>query len=563
MNTPLETQIQIQNPDSIHRLLVQSITDYAIYLVSLDGIVLNWNPGAERVKGYRAEEIVGQHFSVFYSPQDRANMVPQRALAVALRQGKFEEEGWRVRRDGSRFRAHVTMQPVQDDAGKAIGFAEITVDLTVRKKSEDEDCSLARYDALTGFLSRASFQEFAARELHKGKHCVLLSLYVDRLKLIRDTLGHLAGDKVLQVVAERMAQHLRKIDVVGRIGGDEFAVLLVDCEDERSASAVSECFVMEIGKPIALEGVSVSVGVRIGMAPTGDQGVNLDTLLRNADLALYAAKRGQLGNCRWYDPSTVSMLVERMALEDDLRLALINNEFFLNYQPIFNASGKTVMGFEALIRWKSPTRGMVPPVEFISFAESTGLMVEIGDWVLRTACAEAARWSEKLALSINLSTSQLRSEKIVERIDAALASNGLPASRLEIEITESSLMEDMAGCKIVLDELHAMGLMLALDNFGTGYSSFNAIRTLPFTRIKIDRSLIDDMGRTKETLSMVRAIVGLCISLGVAVTAEGIETEAQLEILQEVGCHGLQGYLLGRPAPYPERNGVRIDQAAA
>ena len=535
------------------RLLVQGVTDYAIYMLSPQGIVTNWNAGAQRAKGYSAEEIVGHHFSTFYREEDQRRDLPARALATALEKGKFEGEGWRVRKDGSTFWAHVVIDAIRDEDGGLVGFAKITRDVTEKKRIEDQVSHLAHHDALTTLLNRASFRDVVERNLGRGKRCHLLYLDLDRFKPINDTLGHLVGDKVLQVVAERIQGQLRKTDAGGRLGGDEFAVLLVDCINSEAAATASERLIRAIENPIVVDGMTISVGVSVGMAATEDEAFTTEMLLRNADLALYAAKKGDRGTYRWYEPGMESELVQRKVMENDLRLALIRNEFSLHYQPVVDTETGHLMGYEALLRWNHPTRGQVSPADFIPFAEEHGLMVEIGDWVLKTACEEATRWAEDTALSVNLSPTQFRSPNMVKRIAGTLHATGLAPERLELEITETAMMSDVANAKCILEELRALGILVAMDDFGTGYSSLSFLRTLPFTRIKIDRSFVQDLGRTKESLAIVRAVTGLCSSLGVATTAEGVETEEQRSILQREGCRQLQGYLLGRPTPSPER----------
>ena len=556
-----EQESKAKEQERNFRLLVQGVTDYAIYMLSPAGIVTNWNAGAERAKGYRAEEIVGQHFSQFYTPEDRAKELPQRALTTALACGKFEGEGWRLRKDGSRFWAHVVIDPIRDEGGELVGFAKITRDVSERKRIQDQVSHLAHHDALTALLNRASFRDAVEKALERGRRCVLLYLDLDRFKPINDTLGHPVGDKVLQVVARRITGQLRKGDVAGRLGGDEFAVLLVDCENDVEATAASERLIREIEKTAVVDNLSVSVGVSVGMAFTGEGTVSAEMLFRNADLALYAAKREMRGTYRTYERGMESGLLQRKALENDLRLALIKQEFSLHYQPVVSADRDCVTGYEALIRWDSPTRGQVSPADFIPFAEENGLMLEIGDWVLSTACAEAAQWTDGLCISVNLSPAQFRSPHLVRRVADVLRHTGLPPARLELEITETAMMGDIAAAKAILHELRSMGIMVAMDDFGTGYSSLSFLRTLPFTRIKIDKSFIQDLGKTKESMAIVRAVTGLCSSLGVATTAEGVETDEQMRILQREGCGDLQGYLLGRPTALPERHGVQVDRS--
>lgn len=543
-------QRQAHEQERNFRLLVQGVSEYAIYMLSPEGVVTNWNAGAERFKGYQAEEIIGQHFSQFYTPEDRDRGLPRHALKVALERGKFESEGWRVRKDRSRFWAHVVIDPVRDDEGTLIGFAKITRDVTEKKRAQDRVSHLARHDSLTSLLNRAAFTSALEAVLSQGTRCVLFYIDLDRFKPINDTFGHPVGDQVLKTVADRIAGQLRKKDLGGRLGGDEFAVLLVDCDNRADAAAVAERLIREVEKPIALENFSVSVGISIGMADTCDAILPAETLLRNADLALYAAKKRR-GTSRWYEASAESVLEQRKALEGDLRLALLGDEFSLQYQPIVDTKRNAVAGYEALIRWKSPTRGNVSPAEFIPFAEGQGLMLEIGDWVLRTACAEARNWPEDLYVAINLSPAQFRSPNLVERIASILEETGLAPSRVELEITETAMMGNISAAKLLVQQLRAMGIRIALDDFGTGYSSLSFLRMLPFTRIKIDRSFVQDLGRTPESLAIVRAVTGLCNSLGVSTTAEGVETQEQRQILEREDCRELQGYLLGKPTAPP------------
>lgn len=560
MTQQREREYKAKEQERNFRLLVQGVRDYAIYMLSPEGIVTNWNAGAERAKGYRADEIIGRHFSHFYLPEDRERGLPEHALSTALKTGQFEGEGWRVRKDGSRFWAFVVLDQIRDEEGKLIGFAKITRDITEKKKAEDKVFHLAQHDALTGLLNRASFREAVERALGRHQKCVLLYLDLDRFKPINDTLGHLIGDKVLQEVAKRLSGQLRRTDTGGRLGGDEFAVLLEDCEDLASATKAGERLIREMEKPIPIETFNVSVGVTIGLAFTERGSLGTEMLLRNADLALYAAKKEERGTYRWYEPGMEFILMQRKAMENDLRLALIRSEFSLHYQPVVHAGRGAVTGYEALIRWESPTRGQVSPSDFIPFAEEHGLMVEIGEWVLRTACAEAAEWSDDLSVSVNLSPAQFRSANLVKNIARVLQVTGLAPSRLELEVTETAMVGDVAAAKVILESLRSLGILIAMDDFGTGYSSLSFLRTLPFTRIKIDKSFIQDLGKTHEALAIVRAVTGLCNSLGVATTAEGVETEDQMRILQQEGCNELQGYLLGRPTQSPECGGVPVSR---
>ncbi|RRA49723.1 bifunctional diguanylate cyclase/phosphodiesterase [Acidipila sp. EB88] len=546
-----ERESRVAEQERTFRLLVQGVTDYAIYMLSPGGIVSNWNAGAERTKGYRADEIVGQHFSRFYTPEDRLRGLPEQALATAMESGRFEGEGWRLRKDGSSFWAHVVIDAIRDEQGAALGFAKITRDVTERKKIEDQMSHLAHHDVLTTLLNRAAFRDAVQAALRRDSCSVLIYLDLDRFKPVNDTLGHLAGDKVLQVVAERIAAQLRKTDVGGRLGGDEFAILLVDCESDQDAAAASERLIREIERPISIDGLTVTIGASAGVAFAGGEPCTPEMLLHNADLALYAAKREKRGTYRRYEPGMDIEIAQHKALESDLRAALGRNEFSLHYQAVVHASSNAVTGYEALLRWNSPTRGQVLPADFIPYAEQHGLMVEIGDWVLNAACVEASRWPDTLSISINVSHAQLRSPDFVRRIDEVLARTGVSPGRLELDITETAIISDLAAAQATLEELRARDILIAVDDFGSAHSSLSLLRTLPITRMKIDRSFVQELGKTEQSLAIVRALTGLCQSLGLATTAEGVETEEQRRLLRCAGCQDLQGYLVGRPASPP------------
>ena len=432
------------------------------------------------------------------------------------------------------------------------GWVSTIDDVTERKRIEDRIRHLAHHDALTQMPNRAAFHSQVEERLKLGKPSCMLYLNLDRFKPVNDTLGHPVGDRVLQAVAERIGAQLRKCDVAGRLGGDEFAVLLGECNSFEIAKSVANRLIQEIIKPVGIQAMDVSIGVSIGIA-LGSRGSTAEELLRNADLAMYAAKQGGRGGYRCYEGGMELVLQERQQLEADLRYALAHDEFALHYQPIMDLSDNTIRGYEALLRWTSASRGLVSPADFIPFAEEISLMPEIGDWVMRTACKEAATWNAGLYVAINLSPTQFRLPNLVERIFAILHGSGLPPHRLELEITETAMMGDINGAKAILDRLRACGVMIALDDFGTGYSSLSFLRSLPFTRIKIDRSFVQDLGNTPEALAIVRAVTGLCSSLGVAATAEGVETEGQMKMLQAEGCLEAQGYLLGRPRCRPQQ----------
>jgi diguanylate cyclase (GGDEF)-like protein len=435
------------------------------------------------------------------------------------------------------------------------GMVRTYTDITARKRAEAQIAHMAHHDPLTGLANRARFRECLDRRLaevgRQGATCAVLCLDLDRFKAVNDTLGHPAGDALLRAVAARMRGRLRKQDILARLGGDEFAVLTAPVAHPAQAAAVAARLVGALHAPFRIEGHEITVGTSIGIALAPEHGRDGDTLFKNADLALYAAKDSGRDGYRFYTPAMGEAASGRQRLELDLRGALARDQFELHYQPVVDTRSLAVTGFEALIRWTHPTRGRVPPDAFIPVAEETGLIVPVGDWVLRKACEDAVRWPGDVRLAVNVSAVQLMRPGLVEGVVATLAATGLAAGRLELEITETALLRDSPAVLACLHALRGLGVRVALDDFGTGYSSLSYLRKFPLDRIKIDRSFVEAVDEP-GTAAIVGAIAGLGASLGAAVTAEGVETERQLGALRLSGCGEAQGYLFGKPAPAAE-----------
>jgi diguanylate cyclase (GGDEF)-like protein len=424
-------------------------------------------------------------------------------------------------------------------------------DLRDRVAAEAKMRFLAHHDGLTGLLNRTSFGERLELELQlhrrKDDRFAVLALDLDRFKQVNDLLGHAAGDLLLKTVSERIAGKLDPEDVFARLGGDEFGVICLSANRRADVAQLCEEIIEAVGQEILLEGQAAAVGVSIGVAMFPEDGDTVVLLERNADAALYQAKHDGRGACRFFEASLGAKLRERQALEFDLRRALARGELSLVYQPQASTQTRTVFGFEALIRWTSPTRGCVPPSAFIPVAEETGLIVPIGEWVLRTACAEAARWSKPLQIAVNVSAMQLRSPALPRRCREILQEVGLEPERLELEITETALIEDLDRALNTLGQFKALGVKVAMDDFGTGYSSLSNLRAFPFDKIKIDRSFVHKVHENEHGATIVKAIIGLCHGLSLAVLAEGVETAEELRFLEREGCPQAQGYLFGRP----------------
>jgi diguanylate cyclase (GGDEF)-like protein/PAS domain S-box-containing protein len=664
-------------------------------MLTPEGIVANWNPGAQKAKGYTAAEIVGQHYSVFYSEEERASDQPGRNLEIAAATGRFEAQGWRLKKDGGAFWAHVVIDAVRGPSGELIGFAKITRDCTKRRENELEllkakelaqqqsaelanlsrfldsvianipasvivqdvttrkillanqqaerlfaatsmvgrypgEClrptaaayfeaqmseeleagevrtseaavetgqglrtlrsrtvvnqdtanplsyllfvaediteelaasakihHMAHHDALTGLPNRTLFQQRlrAALEHAEGRHKLTATLYLDLddFKNINDALGHAFGDKLLRALSARLRGELRDRDTLARLGGDEFAVILPELDNQEAAELAAQRLIQAIRPPFLIDGHSCTVGISVGIALSPDDHTQPEQLMGYADMALYEAKRNGRNRFERFRHELDESARQRRALETDLRSALHLGQLQLYYQPIVRQAGNEISGYEALIRWMHPVKGIIMPMDFIPMAEETGLIHEVGNRALNLACREAAGWEGNQTVAVNLSPIQFKNPGLVASVQLALTDSGLKPERLELEITESVLLDNTESNVGTLRALKALGVGIALDDFGTGYSSLGYLRTFPFDRIKIDMSFVRDMAHSKEALAIVRAITGMSNSLMIKTTAEGVETAEQMVRLTAEGCSHFQGYRFGRPLPANER----------
>jgi diguanylate cyclase (GGDEF)-like protein/PAS domain S-box-containing protein len=430
------------------------------------------------------------------------------------------------------------------------------IDITERKQAEARVAFMAHHDALTSLpnrlLLRVRMEELLARMRRTGNSVATLCLDLDNFKTVNDTLGHPFGDLLLQSVAERLRTALREQDTVARLGGDEFAILQADVRQPEEVSVLAERLLAVVSEPYELDGHLVSVGASIGIALAPGDGEDADRLLKNADMALYRSKADGKGLFRFFETEMDARVQTRRRLEVGLRRALQTEGLELHYQPLVDLATGEVGGLEALLRWPHSERGMIPPSEFIPVAEETGLIGAIGAFVLRRACADAIRWPEAVKVAVNLSPLQFRTGNLLLAVTEALEKSGLAPKRLELEITETLLLEKSDQVLATLHALRALGVRISMDDFGTGYSSLSYLRSFPFDKIKIDRSFIHDLGSNVDSQAIVRAIVSLGSSLGITVTAEGVETESDLACLKAEGCNEGQGFLFSAARPQNE-----------
>ena len=431
--------------------------------------------------------------------------------------------------------------------------------LAVFQANVSQIAFLAHHDPLTRLPNRVLLHDRIGQALarvDRGATFAVLCLDLDRFKAVNDTLGHPVGDGLLRQVAERLQSCLREGDTVARLGGDEFAVVARDVGGPAEVDALAARIIALIGADYEIEGHQIAIGTSIGVALGPADGATSHELLKNADTALYGAKANGRGTCCFFEAAMNAALRSRRALELGLRQAVANDELRLHYQPLVDARSHAVTGFEALVRWRHPDRGMVPPDQFIPVAESCGLIGEIGRWVLRRACLDAASWPGGTKVAVNLSVLQFKDKGLVEGVRAALHDAGLPAARLELEITESVLLQDSDAILSTLHRIKSLGVQISMDDFGTGYSSLSYLRSFPFDKIKVDRGFIKDLPHDENSVAIVRAVVGLSETFGMAVVAEGVETREQAERLALEGCTQLQGYLFSRPLPADDVPGL-------
>ena len=436
------------------------------------------------------------------------------------------------------------------------GWVATLEDISEWREAQAKISHMARHDALTDLPNRTLFREQLEHALHRvsrNEQVGIFCIDLDHFKDVNDSLGHPIGDDLLKEVARRLSECVREGDTVSRLGGDEFAVVQIGSELQVSeASALAGRLIEVVSAPYIIQGHQVVVGASIGISVAPNDGSDPDQLLKNADMALYRAKADGRGTYRFFETGMDARAQARRLLEIDLRAALLRGEFEVHYQPIHDLAADQIICFEALLRWNHPLRGSIPPMNFIPLAEETGLIIPIGEWVLRKACTDAAGWSQDVRVAVNLSPAQFKNRNLVPSVMAALSASRLPANRLELEITESVLLQDNETTLATLHKLRDFGIRISMDDFGTGYSSLSYLRSFPFDKIKIDRSFIHDLATRGDAMAIVRAVTSLGKSLGISTTAEGVETSEQLALLRSEGCNEVQGYLFSQPRPAEE-----------
>jgi diguanylate cyclase (GGDEF)-like protein/PAS domain S-box-containing protein len=513
------------------------------------------NRVAETQFGMPRDAIVGKTALDLFSKRAADIIAADDKKALNCPDGLFLDIGpWQSQALGQRF---ITSKRIgiPDQTGETRYLINVVDDVTDRRRADEKIAHLAHYDALTDLPNRVLFREQMERELQRishGEQFALLYIDVDEFKGINDSLGHHVGDELLKAVAGRIRGCIGESDLIARLGGDEFAVIQTGVRNTRDVVEFVTRIHQSIRQPYQCLGHQLSTDASIGIALAPQDGTDLDQLIKNADLAMYGAKAGGRRTYRFFEPAMDASAKARLAMEQDLRQALADAGFEIHYQPLVDLRHDEVTGCEALLRWRHPERGMIPPAEFIPVAEDTGLIVELGEWVLKTACAEAATWPDHIRVAVNVSPVQLKCPTLALKITSALATSGLRASRLELEITEAVLIRDDETALAILHQLRAIGVRIALDDFGTGYSSLSYLKRFPFDKIKIDRCFVGDIAEIDGSSAIVQAVVNIAASRNMTTTAEGVETLQQKERLRALGCTEMQGYLFSAAKPGPE-----------
>lgn len=545
------------NVDSSELLnaILSSAVDHAIIVCDRKGSIQVWNTGAEHTFGYAAAEAIGRDIALIYTETDRALGVPARERVQARKDGRVEAERWHRTKTGAMLWGEGVTTPMFDAGGRLAGFMKILSDHTEKRRSDEEIARLARVDPLTGLANRAEFQsrlgEMTAAASRSGQLLILQLVDLDHFKSVNDRLGHAVGDQLLRQVAQRMQSVVRETDVVARLGGDEFVVLQPDARSPEVGGTVAEKLVEALSRPFRVEGHQLSIGASIGISVFPRDAVDPDQLLRKADLALYKVKAGARDGWHYFTEQLDSRAHEKGRDLAQLRRAIKRRAFEIAYQPQVDAVSGRVVAVEALLRCTDPLLARYRPAELIELASDAGLMRDLGEWIVTEACIQARAWRDAglpaVKLCLNLCALELRNPRLPEQFDSALARAGLCGQDIEVEITERQLFECGRAATPILAELRARGICVAVDDFGSGYSSLRHLSNSAFDKIKLDRSFLEGVPHDAHSCAIASAIMGLAHSFALDVVIEGVESAEQLDYLHHEPCEALQGFFISQP----------------
>lgn len=531
----------------------------SIMITNQDGAIIRVNPAFTRITGYTSTEVIGQNPKILKSNRHDKQFYDE-YWAALVNEGSWQGEIWNRRKNGEIFPTWQTVSAVHNRNGEVVQYISIFSDISEKKVTEERIYHLAHYDIVTGLRNRVAFHDQLANAIvHAGRQqqqFALLYLDLDNFKLINDASGHPFGDMLLKHVAMRIKAVIREEDLIARLGGDEFVILLTDIKTSQDAALVAEKVLDEMARPVILENNEIVVTGSMGISTYPVDGMDADTLLKHADVAMFRAKDKGRNSFQFFTAEMNAQAEERLLLESDMRKGLQNDEFLLHYQPKVNVESGEITGCEALVRWQHPKRGMIPPNVFIPVAEETGLIRQLGEWVMRTACAQQKSWQlsnlADIAVAVNISGRQFISQRLIAEVQRIIEETDIDAKYLELELTESIIMENVEENIEILEQLHDMGVKLSIDDFGTGYSSMAYLKRFPIDKLKIDQSFVRDIATDPDDAAIVNATTALGHNLHMEVIAEGVETKQQLQFLKDSGCDEIQGYFFSRPLPADE-----------
>lgn len=530
-------------------------TPMMMHSIDADGCLLTVSDFWLEVLGYTREEVIGRKLIDFFTEASRVH-AEDKVLPHFFEVGSVKEIPYQmVRRNGEIIDVMISAKSERDQSGRVLHSMAGIVDVTERKKAEAEVQRLAHYDALTGqpnrFLLQERLQHALVQAQRDDNKVGVLFVDLDRFKWVNDTLGHACGDQLLQKVAKKMQECVRQGDTVARFGGDEFVIILYGFNSDDEPPHFAQRFIETLSQPVTLEGVEVFNSASIGIAIYPMDGKDVDTLLRNADTAMYSAKEHGRNTYQFYSGAMNERVMAKLGMENRMRRALKEKEFFLEYQPQLDLRSRRISGFEALVRWRDPEMGLIQPNDFIKVAEDCGLIYPLGEWVLSTACMQAKAWQDQgfspVRMAVNVSSTQFRRHDFIEMVEDKLQSSGLDPECLEVELTESLIMEDIKQGLERLTDLKSRKIKLAIDDFGTGYSSLLYLKHFPFDRIKIAQEFVQDVPDDPDDVAIVAAIFAMAKSLNLDVIAEGVETRKQFDHLYACQCREIQGHYFSRP----------------
>lgn len=539
------------------KLVLASVANYAVVLIDPDARIRVWSPGAERLFGFPREAVLGRSAAMLFTPEDIAQGAFERELAEAVEQERALDLRWLLRADGTRVWTECALTPLRDMQGTLVGYVKIARDATDRKRDEERMQRLARVDALTGLANRSALHEYLARAVDEARRegCSFLvhAIDLDRFKPVNDRHGHAVGDRLLQAVADRISDQLRSVDLLARVGGDEFVVVQSGVIDPSAGSQLASRIVRAMEASFDLDGVIVNVGASIGIAVFPHDSTDPERLLHLADLALYKTKADSRGGYHYFTRDIDRIAHRRSRIQSQLRTAMHLHAFELHYQPQLRLRDNEVVGVEALLRCTHPPLARYPVGDLIAVASHSGFMRELGLWALADACRQAEAWRSAglppLRVCVNFCAGELADPHIAALVAQTLDRWSLPPEAMEVEVTEHELFVDAARGRSNVAALRELGISVSIDDFGTGYSSLGRLATLPVDRIKLDRSFVEALPHEANSRTIAEAVVSLAQALHLGIVGEGVETAEQARFLESIGCDTLQGYWVGRPMP--------------